>query len=140
MIYLIRRASRQTALKDDKSVVAYVNSELFPLVNEVRNRLNDSIIALNMTPVTVTADYALAREDVVILVDATAGAVTLTLPDIATALGEAKYIMKTDSSANAVTVAADSSDTIEGAASISISTQWDSALLSTDMEDTWLEW
>lgn len=140
MIYLVRRASRQTALKDEKSIGAYVNSELFPLINEVRNRLNDSIIALNMTPTEVAEDYSLLREDVVVLVDATAGAVTLTLPDIASTLGEAKYIMKVDSSANAVTITADTSDTIEGAASISISTQWDSALLSTDMEDTWLEW
>jgi hypothetical protein len=64
---------------------------------------------------TVTTQAALA-------VNATAGAVAVTLPPVASAAGPVR-IFKSDSSANAVTIAP-SSGTINGGASVSITTQY----------------
>ena len=61
----------------------------------------------------------------IILVDATAGAVTVTLPAIADAPKYRYIIKKIDSSANWVTVDADGSETIDGALTMVISTQYD---------------
>lgn len=140
MIYFVRRASRQSALKDEKDLVPYVNSEMFPLIGEVRERLNDGIAALNMTPRIVTASETLSVSDVVILVDAADGDVTLTLPAVSGSAGDMKWIKRVDLSANVVTIAAASSNTIEGTASITLATTWDAAKLSTDMIDMWLQW
>lgn len=118
----------------------YLNSEVAPFLNEVRSRLTDTILAANMTPTEVSADYTAKRSDVVLLVDATDAAVTITLPSVNAALGDVKWIMKVDASVNAVTVAAGSSDSIQGSASISLAAQWSKCLLSTDLDATWLRW
>lgn len=59
-----------------------------------------------------------------IWVDASAGPVTVTLFPSASNPIRTVLIKKIDSTANAVTIAGNGTDTIEGAASISISTQW----------------
>ena len=71
-------------------------------------------------------------EDGVIFADATAGIFTLTLPKVTDDVPDRYVIKKIDSSGNAVTVDGDGSETIDGAASISLATQYDSATLITD--------
>ena len=62
--------------------------------------------------------------DTFIIVDASSGAVSIVLPDIATSsAGKVYYIKKVDSSANAVTVSTTGVDTVEGGASVVISIQ-----------------
>lgn len=78
---------------------------------------------------TKTANYTVIETDEYILVDATAGAVTITLPAITTLPQSVKTIKKTDSSANAVTVATTGGDTIDGAATLTIANQYDAAKL-----------
>ena len=76
--------------------------------------------------VTKTGAYTITSSDQVVLVDASAGAVTITLP---LASGVNKYIFtvkKIDSSVNAVTIARTSSDTIDGATSQTIGDQYQS--------------
>lgn len=73
----------------------------------------------------VTASETLRQSDHLIVVDATAGAVTLTLPPTATlGPGFAYQVRKTDSSANAVTVDANGAETIDGATTKVISQRW----------------
>ncbi len=75
-----------------------------------------------------TADYTLAATETTCFVDATSGAVTITMP-VATAAGSRLYIInKTDSGTNAVTVK-DSDGTTTLA---TLSSQHDSALLQSD--------
>lgn len=73
----------------------------------------------------VTAAYTPLPSDALILVNAASGPVTVTLPD-ATAPGYSpgqRYtVKKTDSSANAVTVAASAGQLIDGAATVTLTT------------------
>ncbi|KKK80759.1 hypothetical protein LCGC14_2820290 [marine sediment metagenome] len=54
--------------------------------------------------VTKTGDYTATGADSIILVDASGGAVTITLPAITSIGGRKHYIKKTDTSTNKVTV------------------------------------
>lgn len=75
----------------------------------------------------ITADFA----DCIIEVDATAGAVTVTLPLLNTITkvpaGKFYRVMKTDASANAVTVSANTGQTINGTSTITLATQYSMA-------------
>jgi hypothetical protein len=75
-------------------------------------------------PVTAkTSSYSVSLTDGTILVNASGGPVTVTLIS-AVATPNSYTVKKTDSSANAVTVAARAGETIDGAASASITDQW----------------
>lgn len=64
-------------------------------------------------------------------VDATAGAVTVTLPAAASILGFDMWFKKIDSSGNAVTIARAGSDTLDGATSVSLASQYNVSRLHT---------
>lgn len=79
---------------------------------------------------SLTASAALLVSDHVVLVDATAGAVTLTLPPAASLGPGFRYqLHKIDASANAVTVDANATETIDGATTKTIAAQWGSLAL-----------
>lgn len=62
-----------------------------------------------------TANYTATESDEFIAVDATSGAVTITLPAVATTrAGKVYTVKKTDTSANAVIIDGNSSETIDG--------------------------
>ena len=73
---------------------------------------------------TVTASEALSKSDFTVLVNAAGGAVTVGLPAAASVAGQTFHIKKIDASANAVTIDAAGSETIDGAATKATSTQW----------------
>ncbi len=80
------------------------------------------------TTVSKTANYTVTESDrdKLILVDATSGAVTISLLAAATAgSGFRVAIKKVDSSGNAVTVDGNGSETIDGATTSTLSTQYD---------------
>lgn len=80
----------------------------------------------NTIPVVVkTVDYTAVKSDGVILVDASAGAVTITLPDATASDTYFLEVKKIDSSANAVTVNRAGTDTIDGLTSWVLSDQYD---------------
>jgi len=84
------------------------------------------------TTTSKTANYTVAEtdRDKIILVDATSGAVTIALLAAATAgNGFQVGIKKTDSSANAVTIDGNGSETIDGSATIALSLQNEVAIL-----------
>jgi len=85
-----------------------------------------------LTIQTITADYTMIWADRTILADASSAPITVTLPDPASYPDEELSIKKIDSSTNAVTVAPHGSETIDGAASVSLANQWDSVTVKSD--------
>lgn len=77
------------------------------------------------TVVSVTTTYTvLTGDSYVVLCDATGGAFTVTLPAAASSTNIQVTLKKTDVSANAVTIDGDGAETIDGAATQSLATQW----------------
>jgi hypothetical protein len=72
-----------------------------------------------------TSAYTALVTDRVLTGDATSGAFTFTLPAIASAENQPLTFKKTDSSVNAITVDANGSETIDGATTQSLASQYD---------------
>lgn len=72
----------------------------------------------------VTSNYTVADNDEIIEVNATGGAVTISLPAANLSVGRRLTIVKTDSSSNVVTVDGDSTELICGQTSFPISDQF----------------
>lgn len=79
---------------------------------------------------SVIADYNATADDSLILVDTTAGNVTVTLPDPAT-MQQAPYIVKTTDDVNTVTISR-TDTTINGDANYVISSQWEGVQIAFD--------
>lgn len=73
---------------------------------------------------TKTGNYTATLDDDTILVDATSGAITITLPAASTATNKVLTVKKIDSSANTVTVAPNAAETIDGATTMVLSAPW----------------
>jgi hypothetical protein len=76
--------------------------------------------------VHLTAGDTLATNEEVATCDATGGAFTVVLPPAAAVSGRVFTIKKVDASANAVTVDANAAELIDGAATATLTTQWES--------------
>ena len=74
--------------------------------------------------VSKTSAYTASVTDDVILGDATSGAFSVTLPTAVGVRGRRYTIKKTDSSGNAVTIDGAGSETIDGAATVALGTQY----------------
>lgn len=83
----------------------------------------------------VSSDYTVESEVYWVRVDASAGPITVTLPPVGV-IGRPVGVMKSDNSANAVTIDGSGSETIEGAATQSLPTQFDAML----MRDNGVSW
>ena len=79
--------------------------------------------------VSTTLPNGIADEHTLIRCDATAGVMTVTLPSSGTSLDTVLPIKKSDVSANAVTIAAQGTDLIDGAATKSLAAQYKSFTL-----------
>jgi len=75
---------------------------------------------------TVTASGNVVSGDYLIVADATAGAITMTLPPAALVPGRIYVFKRINSGANTVTVDAYGSETIDGALTHALSPQWNS--------------
>ena len=73
---------------------------------------------------TVTANTTLSTSHFTVLVDASGGSRTITLPPAANCKGRIYVIKKIDSSANAVVIDANASETIDGQLTVSLTTQY----------------
>jgi len=83
-----------------------------------------------------TANYTATANDGTIEVDATSGAVTITLPAVSGAAGRIYVIKKTDASANAVTVDPNASETIDGATTASLASQYSTITIQANAAGT----
>lgn len=79
---------------------------------------------ISVAPTTKTADYTITLADGAVLVDATGGAVVLTLPAAASASRRTFIAKKIDATANAMTLDGNGAETIDGAATKATTTQW----------------
>lgn len=105
---------------------------------KARNGILTGNLALGI--VAKTASYTVTANDGVIEGDATAAAITLTLPAVATATAGTTYTLKkTDASANAVIWDGNASETIDGATTVQTTTQWASITIIRNTAGTaWL--
>lgn len=85
-----------------------------------------------------TGNYTMIAEDRGILVDASGGAVTITLKTAASMSGREVWIKKTDSSGNAVTIDANGSETIDDSTTVSVTTQYESVTMYSDGTEWWI--
>lgn len=82
--------------------------------------------------VVKTANHTLTGTDSVVLGNAVGGAFTLTLPTAVSIAGRTYTLKKTDSSGNTVTLATTGGQTIDGAASASLSSQYQYMTVASD--------
>jgi len=87
---------------------------------------------------TITSSDTLDAGNYVVLVNATSGAVTVTLPAVAANTGRIYYIKKIDSSANAVTIDGNASETIDDSTTRILSSQYDSVTIACDGTEWWI--
>jgi len=83
-----------------------------------------------------SSSYPMTAADFGILGNATGGAITITLPP-ASNTGLMVFVLKTDSSGNNVNITAAGSDTIQGSATVNLTTQYQKRLLIADGVTTW---
>jgi hypothetical protein len=79
-----------------------------------------------------TTAYTAAIGDDIVLCDATGAAFTVTLPAAATSSGMVVAVKKIDASANAITIDANASETIDGVTTKQLVSQWQSLTIACD--------
>lgn len=95
-------------------------------------RRAEIVNANHLYTLPITGNYTVKGSEDIILADATAGAITVTLPDATANKNLAIYVKKTDSGGNAVTVATSLSQTIDGASTVSLAAQYATTTLVSD--------
>jgi hypothetical protein len=85
---------------------------------------------INTTP--KTANYTATSADFTIVVDATSGALVITLPAASGCTRRLYIIKKIDASANTVTIDANASETIDGALTKVLSAQWEKIMIQSN--------
>jgi hypothetical protein len=88
--------------------------------------------SLSTNVATKSANYTLTSTDHVVLANATSGALTLTLPTAVGITGRQYTVKKVDTTANGVTVATTSSQTIDGATTYNLTSRNQTASLVSD--------
>lgn len=106
---------------------------------QVEENLADGIWRLISTPITDTdSPYTLdVQATQILLTDSTAGAITVNLPSASSASGYVVYI-KHNGSANTTTIDGDASETIDGATTKVLSTQYEVVKLYCDGTEWWI--
>jgi hypothetical protein len=87
--------------------------------------------------VSKNAAYTATSADFTILCNATTAAFSITLPTAASQPGRIYNVKKTDASANAVTIAPNAVDTIDGAANRAVGTQFLNVQFQSDGVNGW---
>lgn len=96
----------------------------------IRNLIGTGSLATGIA--NKTANYTSTLNDGTLTFDASGGALTCTLETAVGANGRIHAIVKIDSSANTVTIDPNAAETINGAATLVLSAQWDKAILQSD--------
>ena len=108
--------------------VATVQAFIAPPVN---------LQACRVTARAVTSAPVIGDADLVIGVDASAGAVTVPLLPLAAHAGRVLILRKLDAGANAVTIDGDGTETIDGAATRVLAAQWETVTLVAGPGEWW---
>ena len=112
----LTRKELASFLPSERAIRAF--EKLFDLIPPDLNDINTYLDEIKTQPVNVIADYSIGQGNFLILVDATDGPVTVTLPDVTSSFSPytGSYftigITKIDTSSNIVTIACQSGQTI----------------------------
>lgn len=142
-------ANKGLAIFGSSGIAVYPNVNYSTVLNSNGGSITQSnALYINNLPIkdtasgvrvkSITANYTTDWYDTILLVNATGGNITITLPDsglVASTkdeMGKIFYIKKVDASANTVTVDGYSTQTIDGATTNVINTQYDSITIVSD--------
>lgn len=122
----LTRKELASFLPSERAIRAF--EKLFDVIPIDVNSINSYLSSIRIQPVNVSVDYTVGFGNYIVLVDATAGPITITLPDVTLAYttynGDNYYftigILKIDSSTNAVTVNCQSGQTLFGEVSFDL--------------------
>ena len=142
-------ANKGLAIFGSSGIAVYPNVNYSTVLNSNGGSITQSnALYINNLPIkdtasavrvkSITANYTTDWYDTILLVNATGGNITITLPDsglVASTkdeMGKIFYIKKVDASANTVTVDGYSTQTIDGATTKVLTTQYDSISIVSD--------
>jgi lysophospholipase L1-like esterase len=108
-------------------IAGYAQSEINGLLTGTTN-----LAGIREAIATRTANYSATLGDSVILCNASSGAVTITLPTAVGIPGRSFQVKKTDSSANACSIATTGGQTIDGVGTVSLTSQYSSRKMASD--------
>lgn len=100
------------------------------VLQSVEQQINRAADGYLFPVMPITASYTVNYNDGVILADATAGAITVTLKPANEMTQKRIVIIKTDASGNAVTIDGNGSETINGAATNVLAAQYNKVELA----------
>ena len=113
-----------------------------PKTFEIVDRVNFLLKTFQSTQKTsikeVTTTYTSTLDDRTVLGDATAGAFSITLPKAYDSKGYIFTFIKSDVSANALTIDGDGSETINGATTKVLAAQYDTVDIQSDGTEYWI--
>jgi hypothetical protein len=116
-------------------------SDLPTLIRELNRRLAQREVfwrtVMALPTRTVTAAVTLRGDDTHVRADASGGAFTVTLPRADQSQGFLYIVTRVNSGANAVTVGRTGSDTISGATSVVLGSQWESLIVQANGASSW---
>jgi exoribonuclease R len=116
----------------------YDRQTWFGILSDIEKQVNAQIDGYLFPTSSVTADYTATVNDSFIPVNATSGAVTVTLKPAGEAEGKRLTVKKTDASANAVTIDGDGSETIDDATTVVMNSQYESICVLSDGVEWWV--
>lgn len=109
------------------------------VADAIRNTQNDIVdLRARFVVRSVTATTTATAAEYLILANATSGAITVNLPAVAASEGALLVVKKTDASGNAVTLDGNASETIDGATTQAITTQYDAITVACDGTAWWI--
>lgn len=123
--------------RTENGTVIGLNQSLLTTDNVTHNRLALTG-GFKANLVTKTGAYTATADDYTILCDASGGSFTITLPAVASHANRIYNIKKIDSSANAVTVDGNSSETIDDSTTAILTTQYESITIQSDGSEWWI--
>ena len=121
----------------NRDAIVDMQRTLGDVLADMGRSINDDVIQITDWTRAKTAAYTILDTDRIVLVDATSGPLTMTLPSAADAEPHLFAVKKTDASGNAVTVARAGSDTIDGATSKVLSARYELLLIISDKGTAW---
>ncbi|MCP3980743.1 MAG: hypothetical protein GY716_15685 [bacterium] len=150
--YRTRQNEHQSKFSAWQSTHTYVATDLVEHAGIIYKALQGSLAvtptslapdwAVYVAPVATRTEtsgpYTVVAGDTLILGDATAGAFDVDLPAAATSAGRYLIVKKIDVSGNAITVDGNSAETIDGAATVVLASQYDSVQLVCDGTEWWI--
>lgn len=111
---------------DLRITAAGTNSASVPTLSSTNTLTNKTFNGIRFASVTKTANYTATTSDHTIRFDATSGNLTCPLPAAAACVGLVLVMKKIDGSANTVTIDANGTETIDGALTLVIASQYTS--------------